>query len=84
MKNIVTKFSYFQKHMENLKKDYILVEYVRKAVKAGQNRAKNIQNMVNDLYLRSNVDKCFVSFSSDANSDITTKDFRDDIKTLER
>ncbi|KAI9362851.1 hypothetical protein BD770DRAFT_315866 [Pilaira anomala] len=40
--------------------------------------------MVNSLYSRSNVDKCFVSYSSDANSDITTRDFRDNIKTLEK
>lgn len=70
--------------MENLKKDFVLVGYVRKSVKSAQHRAKNIQSMVNSLYLRSNVDKCYVSYSSDANSDITTRDFRDDIKTLEK
>ncbi|KAI7889254.1 uncharacterized protein EV154DRAFT_544570 [Mucor mucedo] len=32
---------------------------------------------------RSNVNKCFVSFSSNANSDIITRDLKDDIKTLE-
>ncbi|KAI9354976.1 hypothetical protein BD770DRAFT_411986 [Pilaira anomala] len=52
--------------------------------KLAQYRIKNIQNMVDNLYLRSNVDKCFVSHSSNANSDITTRDFRDDIKTLEK
>ncbi|KAG1457092.1 hypothetical protein G6F46_009909 [Rhizopus delemar] len=29
-------------------------------------------------------DKCFVSYSSEANGDITTRDFRDNIKTLEK
>jgi hypothetical protein len=70
--------------MENLKKDFVLVGYVRKSVKSAQHRVKNIQSMVNNSYLRSNMDKCFVSYSSDANSDITTRDFRDDIKTLEK
>lgn len=70
--------------MENLKKDFVLVGYVRNSVKSAQYRVKNIQSMVDNLYLRSNVDKCFVSYSSDANSDITTRDFRDDIKTLEK
>lgn len=54
--NIVTKLPYFQKHMENLKKkDFVLVGYVRKSVKSAQHRVKNIQNIVNNLYLRSNV-----------------------------
>lgn len=70
--------------MENLKKDFILLGYVRKSVKAAQYRIKNIQNMVDNLYSRSNVDKCYVSYSSDANSDITTRDFRDDVKTLKK
>lgn len=80
----VTKLSYFQKHMENLNKDFVLVGYVRKSVKLAHHRVKNIHSMVNRLYSRSNVDKCFVSYSSYANSDITTRDFRDDIRTLEK
>jgi hypothetical protein len=38
--------------------------------------------MVNNLYSRSNVDKFSVSYSPMANSDIATRDCKDDIKTL--
>ncbi|KAI9251630.1 hypothetical protein EDC94DRAFT_663230 [Helicostylum pulchrum] len=43
---------------------------------------KNIQKMVDNLYNRCKVGKCHASYSSEASSDIDSRDVKDDVKTL--
>lgn len=66
-----------------LKKDgFVIVGYVRKSSGKAKNRILNLQNMVMQLKKRSLVDKCFVSLSCEASSDIITRDLKDDPDAL--
>ncbi|KAF1803922.1 hypothetical protein FB192DRAFT_1262569, partial [Mucor lusitanicus] len=38
--------------------------------------------MVNNIFFRCKVDKCYVSYSSDASSPIESRDLKDNVQTL--
>lgn len=65
-----------------MKKDFILIGYVRKSSGYASYRDKNIQKMVDNIYSRCKVDKCYVSYSSEAHSSIDSRDVKDDVETL--
>jgi hypothetical protein len=70
-------------YVETLKKGgYTIVGYVRKSLGKANNRLLNLQNMVMQLQKRSFVDKCFVSISCEASSDITARDLNQDPNAL--
>lgn len=68
--------------MKNLKKDFLFIGYARKSVGHAVHRDKNIQMMVNNLYNRCKVDKCYVSYSTEASSSIESRDVKDGVEIL--
>ncbi|KAG1076929.1 hypothetical protein G6F42_025188 [Rhizopus arrhizus] len=80
--NIVSKLANYQQYLQNLKKDFLLIGYARKSVGHANYRDKNIQMMVNNLYNRCKVNKCYASYSSEASSSIESRDVKDCVETL--
>lgn len=78
----MSRLGNYQQYMQSLKKDFLLIGYARKSVGQATYRDKNIQMMVDNLYSRCKVDKCYVSYSSEACSDIESRDVKDTVKTL--
>lgn len=65
-----------------MKKDFLLIGYARTSVGHANYRDKNIQMMMNNLYNRCKVDKCYISYSSEASSSIESRDVKDCVETL--
>lgn len=59
-----------------------MIRYARKSIGQAKNANQNIQKMVDNLYNRSKVDKCYVFYSSNASNDIESKNIKDNVETL--
>jgi hypothetical protein len=80
--NITSRLGNYQQYLTNLQQDFVLIGYVRKSIGNSSYRGKNIQKMVDILYNRCKVHQCYVSYSSEANSNIATRDIKDNVQTL--